>query len=104
VVLGAVYKQITAPFGAFAHDALVASTRALASGSATDDSAYAATEARIAELTQRRDALVAQIRTVLNDAAFGGRWGDRIDGRELRRLTLEGIAVLADGSTLAAHG
>jgi hypothetical protein len=26
-VLGAVYKQITAPFGEFGHDALVASTR-----------------------------------------------------------------------------
>jgi hypothetical protein len=104
VVLGAVYKQITAPFGEFAHDALVASTRALASGSATDDSSYTATEARIATLTQRRDALVAEIRTVLNDAAFGGDWRDRIDERRLRRLIFQGVVLLAEGRRLAAHG
>ena len=103
-VLGGVYKQITAPFGAFAHDALVASTRALASGSATDDSAYAATEARIAALTERRDALVAQIRTVLNDTAFGGGWRDRTDERTLRRLIIQGVSLLAEGRRLAAHG
>ena len=103
-VLGAVYKQITAPFGEFGHDALVASTRALASGSATDDSAYAATEARIAALTQRRDALAAQIRTLLHDAAFGRGWGDRIDERQVRRLILQGVVLLADGKGLAAHG
>ena len=104
VVLGGVYKQITAPFGELAHDALVASTRALASGSATDDSAYTATEARIAALTQRRDALVAQIRTVLNDAAFGGGWRDRTDERTLRRLIVQGVILLADGRSLAEHG
>jgi hypothetical protein len=103
-VLGAVYKQITAPFGEFGHDALVASTRALAGGSATDDSAYTATEARIAALTQRRDALAAQIRTLLHDAAFGRGWGDRIDERQVRRLILQGVVLLADGSELAAHG
>jgi hypothetical protein len=103
-VLGAVYKQITAPFGEFGHDALVASTRALAGGSAADDSAYAATEARIAALTQRRDALAAQIRTLLHDAAFGRGWGDRIDERQVRRLILQGVVLLADGRGLAAHG
>jgi hypothetical protein len=103
-VLGAVYKQITAPFGEFGHDALVASTRALAGGSATDDSAYTATEARIAALTQRRDALAAQIRTLLHDAAFGRGWGDRIDERQVRRLILQGVVLLADGRGLAAHG
>jgi arylsulfatase A-like enzyme len=103
-VLGAVYKQITAPFGEFGHDTLVASTRALAGGSATDDSAYTATEARIAALTQRRDALAAQIRTLLHDAAFGRGWGDRIDERQVRRLILQGVVLLADGRGLAAHG
>jgi hypothetical protein len=103
-VLGAVYKQITAPFGAFGHDVLVASTRALAGGSATDDSAYTATEARIAALNQRRGALAAQIRTLLHDAAFGRGWGDRIDERQVRRLILQGVVLLADGRALAAHG
>jgi hypothetical protein len=103
VVLGAIYKQITAPFGEFAHDALVASTRALASGSATDDSTYAAIEGRIEALTQRRDALVAQIRTLLTNAAFGGGWDDRVDERQVRRLIIKGLVLLAEGRRLAAH-
>jgi hypothetical protein len=101
-LLGAVYKQITAPFGAFAHDVLVASTRALAGGSAADDSSYTATEDRIAALTQRRDALVAEIRTVLNDAAFGDPRRDRIDERRLRRLTVRAAVLLIEGRRLAA--
>jgi hypothetical protein len=105
VILGDVYKQITAPFGRFAHDALVASTRALGSGSATDDSTYTAIEGRIAALTQRRDALAAQIRTVLSDASFGGGWGwgDRVDERRLRRLIVQGVVLLAQSHALAAH-
>jgi hypothetical protein len=67
-VLGAVYKQLNAPFGAFALNTLVTSTRALQG----DDATYATLEAAIADLTARRDALAAQIRTVLNVAAFGG--------------------------------
>jgi len=104
VSLGAVYKQITAPFGEFAYDALVASTRALASGSAADDSSYTATEGRIETLTQRRDALVAQIRTLLNNAAFGGGWADRVDERQVRRLIVKGLVLLTQGRALAAHG
>ena len=38
--LGEVYKQLTASFGSFAMYTLVASTKALASGSSTDDSTY----------------------------------------------------------------
>jgi hypothetical protein len=101
-LLGGVYKQITAPFGAFAHDVLVASTRALAGGSEADDSSYTATEDRIAALTERRDALVAQIRTVLNDAAFGDPRRDRIDERRLRRLTVRAAVLLIEGRRLAA--
>jgi hypothetical protein len=51
---------------------LAASTVALGSGSATDDSKYAAIEARITDLTAQRDDLVTQIRAGLNDAEFGG--------------------------------
>jgi hypothetical protein len=103
VLLGDVYKQITAPFGQFAGDTLVASTRGLASGSATDDSRYTAIEGRIQALTQRRDALAAQIRTVLTTAAFGGGHG-QLDERRLRRLIVQGLVLLAQGRSLAAHG
>jgi hypothetical protein len=103
VVLGDVYKQITAPFGRFAHDTLVASTSALRSGSATDDSRYATIESRIATLTERRDALAAEIRSVLNRAAFGGAGGD-VNERQVGRLIVEGIVLLAQGRALSASG
>jgi hypothetical protein len=68
-----VYKQLTAPFGTFGMRTLAASTRALASGSSTDDSTYASIEGQISDLTSQRDALAAQIRTALNDAQFGNQ-------------------------------
>jgi hypothetical protein len=54
-------------------DTLRASTKALGSGSSTDDSAYASLEASIASLTSQRDALAAQIKTALNAATFSGQ-------------------------------
>jgi hypothetical protein len=71
--LGAVYKQLNAPFGEFSTDVLVASTEALKSGSATDDTGYASIEDQIESLTSARDSLAGQIRTTLDDAAFGGK-------------------------------
>jgi hypothetical protein len=70
--LGASYKQLMASFGQFSMNTLVASTNALKSGSATDDSKYASIEGQIQTLTAQRNALAAQIRTGLNDAQFNG--------------------------------
>jgi len=64
--LGAVYKQLNAPFGEFGLDTLEASTVALTG----DDTTYSTIEAQIATLTTQRDALAAQIRSALNGAAF----------------------------------
>lgn len=58
-------------------DTLVASTRAISSGSASDDSEYIATENSIASLTTQRDALEAQMRTALANATFGGPLASR---------------------------
>ena len=69
--LGEVYKQLNAPFGTFALDTLVASTRALKSGSASDDSTYTTIENQIESLTSARDALAKQIRAALGSATFG---------------------------------
>lgn len=66
------YKQLTAPFGQFAHSTLRASTKALASGDANDDSTYANIESQIASLTSSRDSLASQMRAALTAAAFGG--------------------------------
>ena len=97
--LGAVYKQVTAPFGSFGHDTLVASTKAVAGGSATDDSRYASVESRIQSLTALRDSTAAQMRAALNAAAFGG---DRMDEQHLKLLTVEGTALLAQAAILSA--
>ena len=50
----------------------MASTRALKSGSASDDSTYTTIENQIESLTSARDALAKQIRAALGSAAFGG--------------------------------
>jgi hypothetical protein len=97
--LGTVYKQLTAPFGEFGHDTLAASTRAVASGSATDDSRYASVESRIESLTAVRDAVAAEMRAALNTAAFGS---DKLDNNRLKLLTTEGTALIAQASLLAS--
>jgi hypothetical protein len=70
--LGEVYKQLNAPFGQFAASVLVASTRAIKSGTSANDGTYTSIENQIAALTGSRDALATQIRNALDSAAFGG--------------------------------
>jgi hypothetical protein len=100
--LSKVYKQVTAPFGDFAHNTLVASTTAVASGSATDDTRYVAIENRLASLTGDRDALVAKMRTVLNNAAFGTPSSDS-EGN-LESLVEQGREILSRAEDLAGGG
>jgi hypothetical protein len=69
--LAAGYDQINSSVGQFATDTLIADTRALASGSSTDDSAYAAEQATLKTLADDRDAAAAKIKKVLSDAAAG---------------------------------
>jgi hypothetical protein len=71
--LGAVYKQLMAPVGEFGRDTLSASTRALESGSPSDDSTYASVEQQLTDVTNARNALAAQIRDALNGAEFSGQ-------------------------------
>ena len=68
--LGVIYEQVNAPFGQFGLDSLRASTSALKSGSAADDSRYASIETSIENLTSQRNALATKIRAGLNAAAF----------------------------------
>ena len=99
--LASIYKQINAPFGQLSFDVLAASTRALASGSSTDDSTYAAISDRIAALTTDRDALAGQMRTVLNEAAFGDHQPNQDDVDE---LTMEGKTLLMRAHQLGVAG
>src|ERR1043165_529555 len=71
--LAKTYKQLNAPFGQFGMDALTASTRAIRSGSDSDDSTYTSIESQIDALTTQRNALAGQIRGLLDAAAFNGQ-------------------------------
>jgi hypothetical protein len=99
--LGSIYKQINAPFGQLSFDVLAASTRALASGSATDDNAYNAISDRIAALTSDRDALAGQMRDVLNEAAFGGQQPTQ---QQVDDLAWQGRTMLMRAHELGAAG
>jgi outer membrane murein-binding lipoprotein Lpp len=68
--LGDIYKQLNAPFGSFGMSLLSASTKAIASGNASDDSTYTAVENQITDLTNQRNALASQIKAALDGAAF----------------------------------
>jgi hypothetical protein len=96
--LGAVYKQLNAPFGEFSKDVLVASTRALESGSAVDDSTYGSIESRIASLTSARDALAGQIRAALDAAAFGGQL---LDNQQAKSFIAQANALIDQADALA---
>ncbi len=80
-LLGGLYKQLDAPYGAFSHWLIVASTNGIKS----DDTTYAATERAIQALAARRDGLVAQMRDVLYGARAGRGHNERLirEGWEL---------------------
>jgi hypothetical protein len=96
--LGAVYKQVNAPFGRFAMHMLAASTDALESGSGAGDSAYASIQSRIADLTNQRDTLASQMKAVLDAAAFGKQ---AVDPRRAERLIDQGEELLERARHLA---
>jgi hypothetical protein len=98
--LGRVYKQIDAPFAAFAANTLVSSTRAVSSGSSTDDSTYVSIESKIQSQTHQRDSLAAQMRAILNQAAFGGDL--EVSEETIDNLVRQGQMLLDQSSKLAA--
>jgi hypothetical protein len=69
--LAAGYDQINSSVGQLATDTLIADTKALASGSGTDDTAFIAEQTALKELADDRDAVAAQIKVLLSNAAAG---------------------------------
>jgi hypothetical protein len=65
------YDQINSSVGEFATNTLIADSAALASGSASDDSAYAAEQETLQQLAADRDNAAAKIKQTLADAAAG---------------------------------
>src|SRR5262245_6270728 len=88
--LGAVYKQLNAPFGQFGMDALAISTRAIRSGSSSNDSTYTALTNALISFTDRRDALASKIRFRAGGGAIRGtgarRWRGPSPDRRSRDL------------------
>jgi len=99
--LGQVYKQIDAPFAAFSANTLVSSTRAVASGSSTDDTVYISIEGQIQSQTRQRDSLALRMRAILNRTAFGG--GEFEVGEDaINNLVRQGQDLLDQSAKLAA--
>ena len=102
--LGAIYKQVNAPFGAFALDTLIASTAALKQ---TDELRYDSIETQIANLTLQRNVLAGAIRAALNDAAPGndehGNNGDKngIDENQAKAWIKQAQSLLDQAHALA---
>jgi hypothetical protein len=73
VSLAQMYKQIDACVGQFGLATLSASTRALESGSLSNDSTYTTLENELMSFGNQRDALAAQMIALLDGAEFSGK-------------------------------
>ena len=91
--LGDAYKQVNAPFGQFALAILQASTKAIAS---TDALKYDTIEAKIGNLTAKRDVLAAQIRTALNASRHES------DNDQAKSWTRQAEDLISQAQALAA--
>ncbi len=69
--LAVAYHQLNSSVGAFGTDTLIASTRALKSGSASNDSTFRRVEDTLTYLADKRDSLATKIKVMLADAAAG---------------------------------
>jgi hypothetical protein len=80
--LASLYKQINAPFGRLGMDSLKVSTAALASNTPSDG-LYTALTDKIINWTDRRDALAAEMKALLQGAAFYDQFFDEVRARHL---------------------
>ena len=97
--LGAVYRQINSSVGEFATNTLIADSKALASGSAADDSTYTSEQRTLRRLAQRRDQLASLMKVTLARAARGVS----PHHGEVRFEVLAGRALLRQAARLASH-
>jgi len=91
VPLAQIYKQIDACVGQLGLTSLKASTRALESGSSSDDTTYAGLENQLSSISSQRDALAAQMIALLENAAFNGK---SFNDQQAEQLISQGQALL----------
>jgi hypothetical protein len=94
--LAQVYKQLNAPVGSMGLNSLRLANRSILG----DDAAYGKFLTTIADIANKRDALAAEIKSVLDAAAFdnkpiNGRQEDQLVGRA--RAIIDRVADLAQG-------
>jgi hypothetical protein len=87
--MAAAYKQINAPVGTLGIKTLVGISTSALKG---DDATYAALEAQIVDITNRRNAIANQMIDMLESAAFGGQ---AIDEQKAKNLIDQAEALLA---------
>jgi hypothetical protein len=93
--LAASYKQVNAPLGRFGLDMIKVSDTALRSS----DERYEELEDAISSLTSQRDSLAAQMRAMLEAAAFSDK---PIDNQQAKSLISQADDLLAQADALAA--
>jgi hypothetical protein len=93
------YKQLDAAVGQFGLATLQASTRAIESGSASDDSTYTNLENQLASLISERNALAGRMISLLEGAEFSGQ---PISEQQAQSLAARGQALIAEANALAS--
>jgi hypothetical protein len=96
--LGQIYKQINAPFGQLAQSTLTVSTFAILSTS-PNDATYTSLENKIASWTEQRNALTAQIQSMLEGAEFND---EAINEQRAKQIISQAQGLLDQASTCAS--
>ncbi|HKV03025.1 MAG TPA: hypothetical protein VJQ26_12910 [Ktedonobacteraceae bacterium] len=91
VALAQIYKQLDACVGQFGLKTLSVSTRALEGGSSSDDSTYTNLENQLASFGSKRDALAAQMISLLEGAEFNNQ---AFSDSQAQSLISQGQALL----------
>jgi arylsulfatase A-like enzyme len=94
VELAQVYKQLNAPLGSVGLNSLRLANRSILS----DDAAYGKFLATIADITSKRDALTAEIKSVLDAAAFDNQ---PVNERQEAQLVRRARAIIDRVADLA---
>jgi hypothetical protein len=98
IPLANMYKRINAPVGELGRASLKVSTKALESGTASDDSTYTTLENQLVSITTTRDALASQMIALLEGAEFHGH---AINSTRAQHLIAQGEALLDQVDALA---